>query len=40
MDFFIKFDTVGQDGPLYILRGYSLEIPKNAVFLSLKINLV
>ena len=34
MEFSIKFDTVSQDGPLYILRGHSFNFQKNIVFIS------
>ena len=40
MEFSIKFDTVSQDGPLYILRGHSYNFQKNIVFLSMKIDFV
>ena len=33
IEFSIKFDTVSQDGPLYILRGHSFNFPKNIVFI-------
>ena len=40
MEFSIKFETLSQDGPLYILRGQRLYFPKNVVLLSLKIDFV
>ena len=36
----MKFDTVIQGGPLYILRDYRLYFPKILLFLSLKIDFV
>ena len=40
MEYSLKFDTVKQDGPLYILRDDRLQFQKNIAFLSLKINFV